>query len=101
MSIPCCSGKAQNENFQAPEYTMMLIIANLAASKNFDFYCRSRFIAMGITEVYFVFSNDTQDTTSWKTMAHGQQGFWQTPEGSGIDICKVLLDTQVVLLLGL
>lgn len=98
MSIPRCSRKAQNENFQAPEHTMMLIIANWAVFKSFGFYC----IAMGIiTEVYFMFSNDTQDTTSWKATAHGQQGFWQTPEGSGTNIHKVLLDIQVVLLLGL
>lgn len=75
MSIPCCGGKAHNENFLAPEYTMMLSIANLAASKSFDFYCRSRFIAMGITEIYYMFSNDTQDTTNWKTTVHGAAGF--------------------------
>lgn len=81
---------------------MMLSIANLAASKSFDFYCMSRFMAIGITEVYYMFSNDTQDTPQvGRQWLMGQQGFWQTPEGSEIDICKVLLDIHIVLLLGL
>lgn len=62
----------------------------------------SRFMAMGITEIYYIFSNDTQDTPPvGRQRLMEQQGFWQTPEGSEIGICKALLDIHIVLLLGL